>query len=235
MTPERWEQIERLYYAALERGAHERAAFLAGTCAGDDALRREVESLFDKPASTSVLRGFVGAAAARLTGERVSASAGTPAADQYPLPEPHVRLSQFAPLEDARFAPGRIFASRYRIVSLLGRGGMGEVYRAEDLRLGQSVALKLMSADIVRHEGVRRFVGEVRLARGITHPNVCRVYDIGDAEGWHYQSMDTSTEKRSNRCCGVSVGCLPRSRSTSRGNSARDSRRPTTAACSTAI
>src|SRR4029434_9247583 len=95
------------------------------------------------------------------------------------------------PLDDARFAPGRIFASRYRIVSLLGRGGMGEVYRAEDLRLGQPVALKLLSMHTGRgDDALQRFVREVRLARGIAHPNVCRVYDIGEAEGWHYLSME---------------------------------------------
>ena len=95
------------------------------------------------------------------------------------------------PLDDARFAPGRIFASRYRIVSLLGRGAMGEVYRADDLRLGQAVALKLMSEAIARrHDGLQRLTDEVRLARGIAHPNVCRVYDIGYAEGWHYLSME---------------------------------------------
>ena len=95
------------------------------------------------------------------------------------------------PLDDARFAPGRIFASRYRIVSLLGRGAMGEVYRADDLRLGQSVALKLMSEAIAhRRDSLQRLTDEVRLARGISHPNVCRVYDIGYAEGWHYLSME---------------------------------------------
>jgi hypothetical protein len=94
-------------------------------------------------------------------------------------------------LDDARFAPGRIFASRYRIVSLLGRGAMGEVYRADDLRLGQSVALKLMSEAMARrHDGLQRLTDEVRLARGIAHPHVCRVYDIGYAEGWHYLSME---------------------------------------------
>jgi predicted Ser/Thr protein kinase len=98
---------------------------------------------------------------------------------------------RFDPLDDARFAPGHLFASRYRIVSLLGRGAMGEVYRADDLRLGQSVALKLMSeATARRHDGLRRLTDEVRLARTIVHPNVCRVYDIGYAEGWHYLSME---------------------------------------------
>ena len=110
------------------------------------------------------------------------------------------------PLDDARFAPGRIFATRYRIVSLLGRGAMGEVYRADDLRLGQSVALKLMSEAIARrHDGLQRLTDEVRLARGIAHPNVCRVYDIGYADGWHYLSMEgTWTAKRWRRCFAAS-------------------------------
>ena len=95
------------------------------------------------------------------------------------------------PLDDARFAPGQIFASRYRVVNLLGRGAMGEVYRAEDLKLGQSVALKLMSPSIRgQARRLERFVAEVRLARGIAHPHVCRVYDIGEGDGWHYLSME---------------------------------------------
>ncbi|HXD20060.1 MAG TPA: serine/threonine-protein kinase [Vicinamibacterales bacterium] len=76
-------------------------------------------------------------------------------------------------------------------MSLLGRGAMGEVYRADDLKLGQPVALKLLSApSIPSQDGLRRFVLEVRLAREIAHPNVCRVYDIGEGEHWHYLSME---------------------------------------------
>jgi serine/threonine protein kinase len=94
-------------------------------------------------------------------------------------------------LGEARFAPGRVFASRFRIVSLLGRGAMGEVYRADDLRLGQSVALKLLTTlGAQRHDALARFAAEVRLARAIAHPNVCRVFDIGEAENWHYLSME---------------------------------------------
>ncbi len=91
----------------------------------------------------------------------------------------------------ARFAPGAILAGRYRIVGLLGRGGMGEVYRADDLKLEQTVALKFLPAaletDAVRSE---RFFNEVRIARQVTHPAVCRVHDVGEAEGSHFLSME---------------------------------------------
>jgi hypothetical protein len=100
-------------------------------------------------------------------------------------------LHAHGPLDEARFAPGHIFASRYRIVSLLGRGAMGEVYRADDLKLGQPVALKLLAVSGARGgPRVKRFITEVRLARTIAHPNVCRVYDIGEADGWWYVSME---------------------------------------------
>jgi len=90
-----------------------------------------------------------------------------------------------------RFLPGTRFAGRYRIVSLLGRGGMGEVYRADDLKLNQTVALKFLpqraASDPTRLEFFRN---EVRLARQIAHPNVCPVYDIGDVEGEQFLSME---------------------------------------------
>ena len=97
---------------------------------------------------------------------------------------------EHGPLDDARFAPGHIFASRYRIVNLLGRGAMGEAYRAEDLKLGQPVAIKLLGVGGARRWDVQRFTSEVRLARTISHPNVCRVYDIGEADGWWYVPME---------------------------------------------
>jgi serine/threonine protein kinase len=93
--------------------------------------------------------------------------------------------------EDLAFTPGEIIARRYRIVSLLGRGGMGEVYRADDLRLGHPVALKFVSAAVSRNElRLQRFVREVRLARQISHPNICRVYDIAEVSGRHFLSME---------------------------------------------
>jgi serine/threonine-protein kinase len=89
------------------------------------------------------------------------------------------------------FAPGMVLADRYRIIGLLGRGGMGEVYRADDLKLGQPVALKFLpkalADDPVRRE---RFYAEVRIARQVSHPNLCRVYDIGELDGRHFLTME---------------------------------------------
>ena len=93
--------------------------------------------------------------------------------------------------EEGRFVPGTLLGDRYRIVSLLGTGGMGEVYRATDLRLSQQVALKFLPAELARDpKFLERFNNEVRIARQVSHPNVCRVYDIGEAEGLAYISME---------------------------------------------
>lgn len=92
--------------------------------------------------------------------------------------------------EEGRFLPGTLLGDRYRIVSLLGSGGMGEVYRASDLRLGQSVALKFLPDETARDpKALARFHNEVRIARQVAHPNVCRVYDIVEMEGHPYISM----------------------------------------------
>ena len=93
--------------------------------------------------------------------------------------------------DEGRFLPGTLLGSRYRILALLGRGGMGEVYRAMDLTLGQSVALKFLPEEAAHNERVlERFLGEVRIARVVSHPNVCRVYDIGEIEGMPFISME---------------------------------------------
>ncbi len=106
-------------------------------------------------------------------------------------PSQTVASGSSAPTTASRFAAGTILGGRYRIVSLLGRGGMGEVYRADDLTLDQAVALKFlppeMAADPLRRE---RFYAEVRVAREVSHPNVCRVYDLGEIEGHHFLSME---------------------------------------------
>lgn len=84
-----------------------------------------------------------------------------------------------------------MLVGRYRIVALLGRGGMGEVYRADDLSLDQPVALKFLATAATRDQSaITRFRNEVRIARQVSHPNVCRVYDLAEVEGDYFLSME---------------------------------------------
>jgi serine/threonine protein kinase len=84
-----------------------------------------------------------------------------------------------------------LLAGRYRIIALLGKGGMGEVYRADDLTLGQAVALKFLPEEAGRDEALlERFKNEVRIARRVSHPNVCRVYDVGEMDGHTFFTME---------------------------------------------
>ncbi len=96
-----------------------------------------------------------------------------------------------------RFGPGEVLIDRYRIIALLGRGGMGEVYRADDLKLAQAVALKFLpesaghrQTEAAETTALERFRAEVRNARQVAHPNVCRVYDIGEIDGRPFLSME---------------------------------------------
>src|SRR5205823_13017721 len=100
-------------------------------------------------------------------------------------------LSSTDAIDHGRFDPGSLLDDRYRIVGRLGRGGMGEVYRADDLKLGQPVALKFLSEAIDRDPArLTQLHTEVRLARQVSHPNVCRVYDVGEYEGHTFLSME---------------------------------------------
>jgi len=123
-----------------------------------------------------------------------SAGSDTPSAASPPSAD----VSSHPSVDHARFLPGTMLAGRYRIIGLLGRGGMGEVYRADDLKLGQPVALKFlpveMEKDLAR---LGRLLNEVKLARQVSHPNVCRVYDVGEVPstssgqaGHHFISME---------------------------------------------
>jgi len=104
---------------------------------------------------------------------------------------PHTSSSSSGGHEEGRFVAGTILAQRYRILGLAGRGGMGEVYRATDLKLNQPVALKFLpEATAQNAKLLERFHGEVRIARQVSHPNVCRVYDIGEIDGAAYISME---------------------------------------------
>jgi TolB-like protein/Flp pilus assembly protein TadD len=154
MTPERWQQVEQLYHAALERDPGERAAFLESACAGDESLRREVSSLV-------------------AAGHRIGSFMEPPT-------DAHVGETPRPP------EPGQMLG-HYRILSLLGRGGMGEVYLGEDTRLGRKVALKVLPAEFTSdQERLRRFEREARAVSALNHPNIITIHEVGRTDGMHY-------------------------------------------------
>ena len=104
------------------------------------------------------------------------------------MPAP-ARVAHSAAVDEGRFLPGTLIFGRYRVIGLIGRGGMGEVYRATDLTLNQQVALKFLP-ESANERAMARFYDEVRLARQVSHPNVCRVYDIGTFNGQPFLSME---------------------------------------------
>ncbi len=173
MSSERWERVKKLVDEALGKSVTERARFVREACAGDESLREEVVSLLRYEHE-----GFL---------ERPAASVEpTREVPQGPFDTPLA-----VDVSYGRFRPGAILLSRYRIIERVGKGGMGEVYRADDLTLDQPVALKFLPEEVSRNpKALQQFRGEVRIARQISHPNLCRVYDIGEAEGLHFLSME---------------------------------------------
>ena len=157
--PENWKRLEDLFYRALELPPDQQRRFLDESCSGDGALRREVESLLEAAAQPpDFMAQAVGAAARDLHGRK------------YPPILP----------------PGRSL-NHYRIVSLAGAGGMGQVYLAEDLRLGRKVALKILVPELVGDgRSVRRFEQEALAASALNHPNIVTIYDVGEFEGTHF-------------------------------------------------
>jgi serine/threonine-protein kinase len=188
---DRWRKVDELFEAALELKEEARTAFLDQACANDPALRREVEKMlkFDEQAA-----GFIESPAFDAATELMTGVARSPLAGQASPAQGRPRArSTFTSdsIDEGRFIPGDMLAERYRIVGLLGRGGMGEVYRADDLKLKQAVALKFLPESLSADgAALARFYQEVSVARQISHRHVCRVYDVGEASGQHFISME---------------------------------------------
>jgi hypothetical protein len=157
------ERVKEVFNQAVDLPPEKRASFLDAACGADTPLRRRVDLLLNSLENAGTF----------LASPTQTSPAGGPTP------------------EGVELRPGSTLGTRYRIIGLAGRGGMGEVYRAEDLKLGQTVALKLLPEELGHDEArLSRLLDEVRIARQVSHPNVCRVYDVGEAEGRHFLSME---------------------------------------------
>ena len=168
MTDDRHAAVKELFLAACGKTGAERVRLLDDACEGDPEMRREIESLLAHHDDAQT-------APSPSSPDRTTTLASRPAPsalDTFPA-----------------FEAGEVFAGRYRLVAELGRGGMGQVMRAHDLVLDEPVALKFLPRGSGRRH-LESLLNEVRLARQVTHPNVCRVFDFGDAEGEVYLTME---------------------------------------------
>jgi serine/threonine protein kinase/tetratricopeptide (TPR) repeat protein len=162
LTPEQWERIKALFEAALQQPSSKRAAFLARLCPEPD-LRAQVEKLLaDHEEAGSFLSD-------PILGKR------TPKASRI---EPQAMMS------------GEVIDSRFKITRMIGRGGMGEIYEAEDIKLRRRVALKFLPEDLSRDSfALERFHREARAASSLDHPNICTVYEVGEHDSRPFIAM----------------------------------------------
>ncbi len=161
MTPERWKQTEELYHAARNRPPGERTAFLAEACPDDEALRLDVESLLNEPGSANGLLD---------TPARVAA---------------HI-ASEFRPADISGHTLGV-----YHLQALLGAGGMGEVYRAHDTKLGRDVAIKILPRVMTSDpDRLARFEREARMLAALNHPNICAIYGLEETDGLRFLILE---------------------------------------------
>lgn len=160
MTHERWQQVKEIFHSALVLAPERRAAFLAEACAGQDSLRGEVESLISLHEQPG---HFIDAPAFQAAAEMLA--------------------------DGQEFKPGETL-SHYEIHSILGEGGMGKVYLAEDTKLKRNVALKVLpAAGSGDEEARRRLLREAQAAAALDHPNICAIYEVDEAGDTCYIAM----------------------------------------------
>ena len=159
---DRWATVKHIHQCALDRDPSERAAFVDESCGGDETLRREVQSLL------------------RYATEAESF-----------LERPAVDVAPTGPSAPGETALVGRTVSHYQVLSLLGAGGMGEVYLARDPRLDRTVALKILPGDLaVDPDRMLRFEREAKAASALNHPNVATIYDVGESDGIHFIVME---------------------------------------------
>ena len=157
MTPERWQQVKEIFNSAITHRPEERSSFIMEACSGDEYLRSEVESLI---------------ASHEESGSFIDSPAFEAAASLLANERNELKIGQTI--------------GTYEVVSFISRGGMGEVYLAEDKRLGRKVALKLLPASFTTDDDrLRRFEQEARAASALNHPNIITIYEIREAAGSH--------------------------------------------------
>lgn len=161
MTPERWLRIKELFHAVLAHSPSERTAFLAAECGVDESLRKEVVSLL---------------AGHEKDGSFID-SPTYPAAALMRVTQQELQVGQEV--------------GRYKVFSTLGKGGMGEVYLAQDSKLDRKVALKVLPAEVAsRRDRMERFVREAKAAAALNHPNIAHIYEVGEHDGVNFIAME---------------------------------------------
>ena len=177
MTADRWEQVKQIFERVRDVAPHQRAEILAAACGADHELLNEVESLLR---SLERAGDFL---------EKPAAAGAVPTDRGWSMAD--TQVTEFMPRPAADLGPGSVLGGRYEIQQLLGRGGMGAVYKARDRELDREVALKVIRPELADDSQVlQRFKQELILARQITHRNVIRIYDLGAANGIKFISME---------------------------------------------